>query len=107
MKTSFSAALGRDRLYQRPTGFMQDQNIWMIGVMARYFIKQVLHFDHADFIKAVKIDIQPLLGELGQWVLTNYCNRQKEKNKPEKKKQGTVALDLIKNYLENGLDQIG
>lgn len=75
MKTSFSQALGKDRLYQRPTGFMQDQNIWMIGVLTRYFIKQVLHFDHADFMKAMKEDVNPILGELGLWVLTNYCNR--------------------------------
>lgn len=75
MKTSFSAALGKDRLYQRPVGFMQDQQIWMVGVLTRYFIKTVLHYDHQDFIKAIKEDVAPLLGELGIWAITNYMNR--------------------------------
>jgi TPR repeat protein len=75
MKTAFSGALGKDRLYKRPVGFMQDQQIWMVGVLVRYFVKQVLHFDHTDFLKAVKEDIQPLLGELGLWSLTNYSMR--------------------------------
>jgi hypothetical protein len=47
----------------------------MVGVLVRYFVKQVLHFDHTDFLKAVKEDIQPLLGELGLWALTNYSMR--------------------------------
>jgi hypothetical protein len=57
IRSAFSAALGKDRLYKRPVGFMQDQQIWMIGVLVRYFVKSVLHFDHADFLKAVKEDI--------------------------------------------------
>lgn len=39
MKNSFSSALGKDRIYLRPVGFMQDQQIWMIGVLTRYFVK--------------------------------------------------------------------
>lgn len=107
IKTSFSQALGRDRLYQRPAGFMQDQQIWMIGVLTRYFVKKVLNFDHADFMKAIKEDIQPLLGEVGLWILTNYSNRQKEKNLPEKKKRAQVAIEIVKSYLEHGYDNIG
>lgn len=79
IRTAFSNALGKDRLYKRPVGFMQDQQIWMIGVLVRYLVKKVLHFDHADFLKAIKEDIQPLLGEVGLWALTNYSMRQKEK----------------------------
>ena len=59
----------------------------MVGVLVQYLVKQVLHFDHADFMKAMKEDVQPLLGEVGLWALTNYCNRQKEKGKLEKKKK--------------------
>lgn len=106
MKTSFSQALGKDRMYQRPVGFMQDQQIWMIGVQVRYFVKQVLHFDHADFMKALKEDVQPLLGELGIWSLTNYMNVQKDKGKIEKKKMAAVAIEILKNYLEHGLDYL-
>ena len=43
--------------------------------MRKYFIKSVLHFNHADFMKAMKLDIGPLLGDVGLWVLTNYSNR--------------------------------
>jgi hypothetical protein len=79
----------------------------MIGVLCQYFVKQVLHFDHADFVKAIKEDLHPILGEVGVWVLTNYCNTQKLKGKTEKKKQGSVALEILRNYLEHGLDQLG
>lgn len=104
---SFSSALGKDRLYQRPVGFMQDQQIWMIGVLVRYFVKKVLNFDHADFMKAMKEDVQPILGELGLWALTNYSMRQKEKGLLEKKKRASVAIEIIKSYLEHGFDNIG
>jgi hypothetical protein len=56
---------------------MQDQQIWMIGVLVRYFVKKVLSFDHADFMKALKEDINPLLGDLGLWALHNYSITQK------------------------------
>lgn len=107
IRSSFSAALGKDRLYQRPVGFMQDQQIWMIGVLVRYFVKQVLSFDHADFMKAMKEDVSPLLGELGLWALTNYSMRQKEKGKADKKKRAQVAIEIVKSYLEHGFDLIG
>lgn len=107
IRTAFSSALGKDRLYKRPVGFMQDQQIWMIGVLVRYFVKQVLHFDHSDFLKAIKEDIQPLLGELGIWALTNYSMRQKEKGLQEKRKMAQVAIEIVKSYLEHGLDNLG
>lgn len=37
-KTSFMAALGRDRMYKRPCGAVTDQQIWMIGVLLKYLI---------------------------------------------------------------------
>ena len=58
----------------------------MVGVLSKYFIKTVLHYSHEDFLKAIKLDIPPLLGEVGLWVMNNYCNRQKEKGKAEKRK---------------------
>lgn len=79
----------------------------MIGVLTKYFVKKVLRFDHSDFMKAIKQDISPLLGELGIWALTNYNNRQLDKGKTEKRKMGQVAIDIIKSYLENGFDYIG
>lgn len=32
MKKGFSSALSKDRLYHRPCGFINDQQIWMVGV---------------------------------------------------------------------------
>lgn len=46
MKNSFSQALNRDRLYNRPVGFLMDQQIWMVGVLTKYFVNKVLRFNH-------------------------------------------------------------
>jgi hypothetical protein len=32
LKVGFSAALSKDRMYHRPCGFVNDQQIWMVGV---------------------------------------------------------------------------
>jgi hypothetical protein len=79
----------------------------MIGVLTKYFVKQVLRFDHQDFMKAMRNDLPPLLGEMGLWVLTNYANRQQEKGKTEKRKMAQVAIEIVKNYQENGFDYLG
>ena len=39
MKNSFSQALNKDRLYHRPAGFLQENQIWMVGVLSKYFVK--------------------------------------------------------------------
>ena len=44
----------------------------MIGVQLRYLAKQVLRFDHIDFLKSLRVDISPILSEVGLWVLKNY-----------------------------------
>ena len=76
MQTTFHSALSKDRLYLRPAGFMTDQQIWMVGILTKYFVKSVLRFNHADFLDAVKRDLGPLLGEVGLWSLKNYQERQ-------------------------------
>jgi hypothetical protein len=53
-KNNFSAALNKDRLYHKPCGFLNDQQIWLVGVQCRYMVDKVLRFDHVDFLKAVK-----------------------------------------------------
>lgn len=75
LQTQFMSALGKDRLYKRPAGFVQDSQIWLIGVLAKYFIFTVLRFDHADFLKAMKLDLGPILGDTGVWSLTNYLTK--------------------------------
>lgn len=54
LKVGFSTALGKDRLYNRPCGFLNDQQIWMVGVSLNYLLENVLRFDHADFMKAMR-----------------------------------------------------
>jgi len=44
---------------------------------------------------------------MGLWILTNYANRQREKNKTEKRKMAQVAVDIVKKYLENGFEYLG
>lgn len=69
IKNDFSASLGKDRLYHKPCGFLNDQQIWMLGVNLQYLLNSVLRFDHKDFLKAIKIDLGPLLGHTGLWAL--------------------------------------
>ena len=69
LKVNFSAALGKDRIYHRPCGFCNDQQIWLVGVLVTYFYRQVIRFDHKDFMRAMNIDLGPVLGDLGLWVL--------------------------------------
>lgn len=103
-KTNFMAVLGRDRMYKRPCGSVTDQQIWMLGVLTKYFVKQVLHFSHRDFITAIRVDLGPILGETGLWALRNYQQRQVDKGNSEKKLKARVAIDLVNKYLESGLD---
>ena len=79
----------------------------MVGVLAKYFVNQVLRFNHQDFMRALKQDLPPLLGEMGMWVLTNYANRQREKGKTDKRKMAQVAVEIVKKYLEDGFDYLG
>jgi hypothetical protein len=79
----------------------------MVGVLTKYFVTQVLRFNHQDFMRALRQDLPPLLGEMGLWVLTNYANRQREKGKTEKRKMALVTIDIVKKYLEEGTDYLG
>ena len=95
------AALEKDRMYKRPCGSVTDQQIWMIGVLVKYLIKNVLRFDHKDFMHAVRVDLGPLLGDTGLWAIKNYQTAQAEKGNEEKKKMARTAADLIQKYVEN------
>lgn len=69
MKNDFSASLAKDRLYHLPCGFINDQQIWMLGVSINYMVNNVLRFDHKDFLKAMRVDLGPVLGHTGLWAL--------------------------------------
>jgi len=87
LKVAFSAALGKDRLYHKPTGFLNDQQIWMVGVQLNYMVESVLRFDHADFMKAMKQDLGPILGDLGLWCVKTMQEGAKERGDNELKKK--------------------
>jgi len=69
LKSSFSTALGKDRMYHRPCGFLNDQQIWMLGIKTQYMLNSVLRFSHKDFLKALRVDLGPVLGDTGMWSL--------------------------------------
>lgn len=79
----------------------------MLGVNINYFLTSVLRFDHKDFLKALKIDVGPILGYTGLWALRCLSNHAKEVKDTELKKKVTVAIELIEKYLESGLDVLG
>jgi hypothetical protein len=101
---TFSGALSKDRMYHRPAGFVTDQQIWMMGVLIKYFVNKVLHFSHRDFMMALRADICPLLGDTGLWMAKQYMVRQTEKGNDEKKKKARVVIELIQNYMDNGFE---
>lgn len=107
LQEQFSSKLSKDRMYYRPAGFVTDQQIWMVGVLVNYFLKSVMHFSHDDFMTALKVDLGPILGECGLWVLKNYEMRMADKGRDEKKKKARNAIELINEYLEHGFDNLG
>lgn len=107
MKDTFSDRLGKDRLYERPCGFITDQQIWMVGVLMKYFIREVMHFEHTDFLTALSCDLGPLMGETGLWLMQNYETRMHDKGNAEKRKKAKVAIELTQEYISNGLDKLG
>jgi len=106
LKVAFSAALGKDRLYHKPCGFLNDQQIWMMGVQLNYLIDTCLRFSHADFMKALKLDLGPILGDLGLWSLKCLQDQAKENGENELKKKYAAAHEIVEKYLENGFDTL-
>jgi len=52
-----------------------------------YLLNSVLRFDYKDFVTAVKIDLGPVLGDIGVWVLQCLHESAKEKKDTELKKK--------------------
>ena len=107
LKQNFSSALGKDRMYHRPCGFLNDQQIWMVGVQLEFMASQALRFSHKDFVKSLKLDLGPILGDLGLWSLKCQQDVAKEKKDNDLKKRLQVCIDIVEKYLENGLDTLG
>lgn len=70
-------------------------------------LDNVLRFDHADFLKAVKYDLGPILGDCGLWCLKSLQDQAKERGDADLKKKFQVASELVEKYLENALDVLG
>lgn len=63
----------------------------------------VLNYDHKDFIKAIKIDLGPVLGDLGLWSLNNLLELAKARKDNDLKKKYAVMIDIVEKYLDGGL----
>ena len=79
----------------------------MVGVQLEYFINKVLRFDHKDFMKAMKFDLGPVLGDLGLWCLKDLVDNAKQRKDPEMKKKIQVAFDIVEKYLSDGFAYLG
>lgn len=106
IKNDFSAALGKDRLYHKPAGFINDQQSWLIGVQMHYFINKVLRYNHADFLKAVRTDLGPIIGNTGLWALKRQATMAKEAGDADLRKKVSVATELIEKFLDGGYEAI-
>ena len=79
----------------------------MLGVQLEYFINKVIRFDHKDFMKAMKFDLGPILGDLGLWCLKDRLDNAKQRKDPDTKKKIQVCFDIIENYLADGFSKLG
>ena len=64
-----------------------------------------MHFEHEDFMTALRADLGPLLSETGLWMVHNYEIRQQDKGNAEKRKKVKVAQDLIGEFMANGMEK--
>jgi len=98
LKATFSNALAKDRMYHKASGFIEDQQIWLMGVLLKYAINKVLHMNHQDFLAALRCDLCPLLGDTGMWMVQQYKSRQVERGNDEKKKKARTLIDILENF---------
>jgi hypothetical protein len=79
----------------------------MLGVQINYMVESVLRFDHTDFLKALRVDLGPILGDVGLWALNCQLDQAKEQKDNELKKKLGVCIDVVEKYLESGFDMLG
>lgn len=79
----------------------------MLGVNINYFVNSVLRFDHKDFLKAMKMDVGPILGHTGLWALRCLSNHAKEIGDKDLKKKAQIGTEIIEKYMDAGLDVLG
>jgi len=76
-------------------------------VLIRYMLDSVLRFDHNDFLKALRIDLGPILGDVGLWALNCQLDQAKENKDSDLKKKLQVCVDIVEKYIENAFDVLG
>lgn len=79
----------------------------MLGVSIHYMVNSVLRFDHKDFLKAMKVDLGPVLGHTGLWALRQLISYAQEVKDNELKKKAKVCTELIEKLIESNYDVIG
>lgn len=94
-------------MYQLPSGFMLDSQIFLIGLLSHQFVEKVLRFNHVDFLKALKVDLGPILGNVGLWALKNLQSRARQSGDDTLKKKYNICIDIVDKYMESGLDLLG
>jgi hypothetical protein len=70
-------------------------------------INSALRFSHKDFVRSIKLDLGPILGDLGLWSFKCLQDVAKEKGDNELKKKIQTCCDIVEKYLENGLEVLG
>jgi len=64
----------------------------------------VLHYDHADFLKAMNLDLGPILGDLGKWCIKCMQDQAKISGNTELKSKFQVMHEIIEKYEETAMD---
>lgn len=67
----------------------------------------VLRYDHADFMKALRLDLGPILGSVGLWSLQCLIDQAKADGNNDLKKKIQVCYDLIEKYDETKFEILG
>ena len=59
----------------------------MVGVQLQYLFDQVIRFSHEDFLTALRVDLGPVLGDLGLWSIKTLQDQAKERGDTDMKKK--------------------
>ena len=61
---------------------------------------KVLHFNHTDFLCAMKIDLNPLLSNTGLWMAKRFAARSKLEGDADGRKRATTVADIIEKHMD-------
>ena len=67
----------------------------------------VIRFDHHDFVKAIKLDLGPILSDMGLWSLKCLKDQAKQDGDNELKKKYALMFDIVEKFLESSLEVLG